>query len=335
VEKLINVAATVKPERILKDLSKLWIDLAEQDPNGVLRACAMTLIVVVEEAHDAAAVGEMLAMLMHEHPSRAIVLRVRGGEHPDLDARVFAQCWMPFGRAQQICCEEIEIVSSIGSLADVPPVVRGLVAPDLPVVIYCPSENLWWLRQFQALLPLANKLILDSHGMPNSLRALAYLDSLKQNTGLRKADLAWSRLTPWRESVARIFDEPARRRAIYDLTEVQILYKNDDEPASAYYLAAWFMHVLGAGVKLNIAPGVGPEFASIARIGLIGPRLEASVELMDTSTVEVRVNGEREQVNVYPQMTEYEALRHELAVADRDPVFEDVLGLARLLKGDQ
>ena len=120
---------------------------------------------------------------------------------------------------------------------------------------------------------------------------------------------------------------------IYDLSEVQILYKSNDEPASVYYLAGWFMHVLGASVKLNIAAGVGPEFASIARVGLVGPRLEASVELLDAHTVEVRVNGEREQVNVYPSMTEYEALRQELAVVGRDPMFEDVLGLAQLLRG--
>jgi glucose-6-phosphate dehydrogenase assembly protein OpcA len=327
-----GIAPTVKPERILKDLGKLWVDLGKDDPNGVLRACAMTLIIVVEEAYDAAAVGETLAALVHEHPSRAIVLRVRGGEDFDLEARVFAQCWMPFGRRQQICCEQIEIVSSLGSLADIPAVVRGLIAPDLPVVLYCPSENLWFLRQFQALLPLVNKVILDSYGMHESLRALTYLSSLKSN-GLLRADLAWSRLTPWRETIARIFDQPGRVRMIYDLSEVQILYKHDDEPAAAYYLAAWFMHVLGASVKLKIAPGVGPQFASIARVGIIGPRIEASVELIDTSTVEVRVNGEREQVNVYPPMTEYEALRQELAIVGRDPVFEDVLGLAQLLKG--
>jgi glucose-6-phosphate dehydrogenase assembly protein OpcA len=218
-------------------------------------------------------------------------------------------------------------------LADVPAVVRGLVAPDLPVVLYCPSENLWFLRQFQALLPLANKLILDSQGMHDSLRALTYLNSLSHIGGLRRADLAWGRLTPWRESVARIFDQPGRLRMIYDLSEIQILYKNDGEPASVYYLAAWFMHVLGASVKLNIAAGVGPEFASIARIGLIGPRIDASVELIDSSTVEVRVNGEREQVNVYPPVTEYEALSRELAIVGRDPVFEDVIGLAQLLRG--
>ena len=132
--------------------------------------------------------------------------------------------------------------------------------------------------------------------------------------------------------MAQIFDDPARRRSIYDLTEVQILYRSDEEPASVYYLAGWFMHVLGAGVHLKIAKAIGPEFCSIAGVTLIGPNLNASVELVAQSAVEVTVNGEKQKVTVYPQMTEYEALRRELAISGRDAVFEDVLGLAQLMR---
>ncbi len=135
--------AAIRPERLLKDLRNLWVDLGKDEPSGVLRACAMTMIVVVEEERDAQAIGETLASLMHEHPSRAIVLRVRSEEEPSLSARVFAQCWMPFGSRQQICCEQVEIISSLASFADVPAVLRSLAVPDLPVVLYCPSEALW------------------------------------------------------------------------------------------------------------------------------------------------------------------------------------------------
>ncbi|HYP15074.1 MAG TPA: glucose-6-phosphate dehydrogenase assembly protein OpcA, partial [Bryobacteraceae bacterium] len=316
----------------LKDLGKLWVDLGKQEQSGVLRACAMTLIVVVEDTVETQNIGETIAALMHEHPSRAVVLRVRGGEDKDLEARVFAQCWMPFGRRQQICCENIEITASIASLADVPSVIRGLLVADLPVVLYCPSENLWKLQQFTVLLPLAQKVILDSYQMNGSLRVPQFLNKLPR--ALIKADLAWTRLTPWRESVSRIFDEPSRRRAVYDLREVQILYKAASEPAAAYYLAGWFMHVLGSGVKLNIAAGVGPELASIARVALVGPQLEASLELMDHATVELHVNGVREQVTLFPSCTPYDALRQELAVVGGDRVFEDVLGLTQIMRGD-
>lgn len=325
--------AAVKPERILKDLGKLWVDLGKQDANGVLRACTMTFVVVVEESRDAASVGETIAALMHEHPSRAIVVRVRGGEECPLEARVFAQCWMPFGRRQQICCEQVEIIASLESLPDVPAVLRGLIVADLPVVLYCPSENLWRLQEFQALLPLASKLILDSHALGNSLRVAGYLQNLPQLTGPRRADLAWSRLTPWREAVSRAFDEPERAAKIYEMEEIQILYKGPDEPAALYYLGGWFMHVLGGGVKLNTAVGVGPDHASIQSVALMGPGLKVEIELVDPTTVEIRANGVREQVAVFPNISEYEALRQELSVAGRDRVFEDVLGLATLMRG--
>jgi glucose-6-phosphate dehydrogenase assembly protein OpcA len=328
--------AAIRPERLLKDLRNLWVDLSRDEPAGVLRACAMTLIVVVEEERDAQAISETLASLMHEHPSRAIVLRVRSGSEPSLSARVFAQCWMPFGSRQQICCEQVEIISSLASFSDVNSVLRSLTVPDLPVVLYCPSEALWPLPEFAALLPLASKLIIDSYGMENSPSALTYLQGLPAVNGLRKADLVWSRLTPWRESIAQIFEDPARLRSVYELEEIQILYHSPHgEPSSVYYLAGWFMSVLGAGVKIRIAPGAGPDNAYIAHVTLTGPKLKATLDLTAEDTAEVSVNGERQQLTVFPHVDEGEALRQELTLAGRDLRFEDALGLGRLMFGGQ
>jgi glucose-6-phosphate dehydrogenase assembly protein OpcA len=328
--------AAVRPERILKDLRNLWVDLGKNDAAGVLRACAMTLIVVVEEERDAQAIGETLACLMHEHPSRAIVLRVRSGDEESLSARVFAQCWMPFGGRQQICCEQVEIISSLRSFTDVTSVLRALVVPDLPVVLYCPSEGLWPLPEFAALLPLASKLIINSDDMDNAPSALTYLAEIPKTAGLRKADLMWSRLTPWRESVAQIFEDPSRKRWVYDLEEVQILYHSPrGETSSVYYLAGWFMSVLGASSKIRIAPGVGPDYAGIAHITLTGPQIKATIDLLPGDMVDIVVNDEHEQVTVFPQIGEMDALRQELGVLDRDPRFEDALGLGQMMFGGQ
>jgi len=73
-------------------------------------------------------------VLMHSHPSRAIVLRaVEGAE---LDARVFAECWMPFGRNQQICSEGIEMSADAANLGEVGRLLVPLLVPDLPVVLF-------------------------------------------------------------------------------------------------------------------------------------------------------------------------------------------------------
>jgi glucose-6-phosphate dehydrogenase assembly protein OpcA len=328
------IEAAVRPERILKDLRALWVDLGKNEPTGVLRACAMTFIVVLEEEQDAQAVGETIASLIHEHPSRAIVIRVRACAEESLSARVFAQCWMPYGGRQQICCEQVEVITSLASFSDATSVLRGLVVPDLPVVVYCPSEVLWDKPEFKELLPLASKVIIDSDNMENGPSALSYLQSMSRS--LRRADLMWDRITPWREAISQIFEDPARMRRAFELEEIQILYHSPHgEPSSVYYLAGWFMSILGAGVKIHIAPGVGPDYAGIAHVTLTGPDLKATVDLTTEDTVDVAVNQQHLQMTVFPPASEGDMLRQELTITDRDVRFDDALGLGELMFSGQ
>jgi glucose-6-phosphate dehydrogenase assembly protein OpcA len=320
----------VQPEKILKDLGKLWVDLGKQESQGVLRACEMTLIAVLEEAEDPASIGETIASLMREHPSRAIVIRVRPGADKLLEARVLAQCWMPFGRQQQICCEQVEITASKESLSDVATVVQALAVPDLPVVLWCPDAILCQTPQFQDLLPLAGKLIVDSERAPD-LGILRYLNGLPR-TRWRVADLMWGKLTPWRETIARIFDKPENLRIAYSLENIQMLYTGVENTPAVHYLAGWFMHILGSGVHLNVARGVGPSYANIARVDLHGPGFEATVDLMENTAAEIRVGDMRQRI-VFPAPSDCDALRKELSLSGRDPIFEDALGLANLTGG--
>jgi glucose-6-phosphate dehydrogenase assembly protein OpcA len=334
MEDPVNMAITetrVQPERLLKDLRNLWSDLAKQDENGVLRACALTLIVAVRDEPEAVThVGETIALLMHEHPSRAIVVRVQDGDGPEFSAQVLAQCWMPFGRRQQICCEQIEITCTHATLQDLPSVIRGVVVPDLPVVLFCPTAGLCQSPEFAALVSLCDKLIVDSGDTPG-IKPIESLNKLSR-PAFRTADLAWGRLTPWRETIARLFDTPAAARAIGSLEDVHILYAGADEPIGVYYLSAWFMHVLGSGVHLNIARGVGPAYGGIAQVKLSGKYFEAEVELVDTHSVDIRSPEQRQRI-LFPDLSHYELLRRELAIVGRDPIFEDALGLATLLGG--
>ncbi len=327
----MTTAAAVDPERLLKELRKLWLDLSKQDPNGVLRACAMTMIVVLEEEHDAGPITETIAQLMHEHPSRLIMIRVRRCAEQVLEARVFAQCWMPFGRSQQICCEQVEIIVSETSLADVPSVVRGLVVPDLPSILFCPSDELWWLPQFHSLLPLTTKLILDSCGMTDSARVLGFWREMPSDPDQR-ADLVWSRLTPWRQAVARLFEDRTRAEQVSRLRSVRIGYSGTEKPSAAYYMAAWFRHVLRAKVSIDITPSQGLEYASIAAIELTGEGFDAAITITDRNTAETRVNGNVEEVTALPIASNEYALRQELSVGIRDPLFEAVLSRARQIR---
>ena len=109
------MTTTIQPDRILQELSELWdqLDRDQAESGGVLRACAMTLVVTASDDEDAEEVRRKLGVLMHDHPSRAVILKIRDGA--EFDARVFAECWKPFGSNQQICAEGVEIVCDPGA----------------------------------------------------------------------------------------------------------------------------------------------------------------------------------------------------------------------------
>ena len=175
-----------QPEKILRALGEVWTSLGEEERQQgkptVLRACAMTLIVVTdEEDQDSITAMQTLIELMHAHPSRAIVLRSDKTAENGLSARVSAQCWKPFGKAQQICCEQIEVLVHPDRWLDVGPTLLGIVVPDLPVVVWCRQNSV--LRQagkpatasgLDSVLALATKVIVDTRGS-NLQEALSVL----------------------------------------------------------------------------------------------------------------------------------------------------------------
>ena len=100
---------------------------------------------------------------MHGHPSRAIVLTPReGGE---FSGRVFAECWMPFGGQQQICSEGIEITADSEQTDEVARLLVPLIAPDLPVVLWCRGPRAFLDRSLDPLFPLANKIIFNTRAV--------------------------------------------------------------------------------------------------------------------------------------------------------------------------
>src|SRR5277367_4922302 len=165
--------ATLEPEKILKDLRNLWSDLGRdaEVSGGVLRACGMTLVVAADTEADCQELRHTLGVLLHDHPARAIVLRLN--EKPGLDANVFSQCWMPFGKHQQICAEGIEITAGVTELSRVAQLLLPLIVSDLPAVLWCRGPRVFSGNVFAPLLPLVEKVIVDSSTGPDPKAAIA------------------------------------------------------------------------------------------------------------------------------------------------------------------
>ena len=334
------MTTTIQPDAILRELAELWVSLGKESAGetsaGVLRACAMTLVTAAEESEDASAIGKTLAALMREHPSRAIVIRFRPSADHALDARVFAQCWMPFGQRRQICCEQIEIMASDLSLPDLPAVIIPLAAADLPLVLWCRSARILRLPGFAHLAAVAEKVIFDSALLPDPRATLA--DAVTRLAApYALADLAWTRLTCWRSLVSQIFDNRSYLASVPSISEVRISFGGANPPVAAYYLAAWLLNSLeqtGARPRLIWEPGHG-DSGKFHRVELIAHgaaefavSLEAHGNSVDVSvdhlTACTKLGGG----------TDYDLLREELAIPYRDPIFEKTLKRAARMVQD-
>ncbi len=319
----MKTLSAIHTEKILKDLNELWVTLGQESEGGVLRACAMTLIAVTGESEQGTPSDETLAALMHEHPSRAIVLRLNPGEDRVLDARVQAQCWTLFGRRQNICCEQIEIAATRSAIDELPPVLRGLLAPDLPVVIWVRLD----LPELDLLFPLAGKIIFDTGPATNAADALTRLAAVRRS-GCRVADLNWSRLTRWREAVAQIFEDPAQRAKLDRSAELTVAHRSADPPVRAYYLAAWFQRSLGRPLRFHFQRESGAEAGEIQRVSLGGAGFDCAVARSGAGhAAEVRI-GELTMPAVFTVQSDYELLRAELSIAGADAVYDEVQRLA-------
>jgi len=310
------MTTAVDPEGLLHDLHEQWAQLGHDQAasGGVLRACAMTLVVVARDDADGDQARATLALLMREHPSRAIVIRPH--DHPEFDAHVFAECWKPFGSAQQICSEGIEILAGPGGLEEVARFLVPLRVPDLPVVVWVRGSGPADALGVHPLYPLADKILFDTRAEPDADAAIRGLRRLHAY-GYRVADLHWTRLTGWREVIAHLFDDGARADQV---RAAHVTYGSGPVTTCARYLEAWLRSALPLA-RISIAPEYSdPGLHSVTFSGAQG---QLSVTRTGSS-LEVSIPGRHYQTNL-PAATEGAIMREELGIVEPDPVYERVL----------
>jgi glucose-6-phosphate dehydrogenase assembly protein OpcA len=317
-EAVMTAEKPIKPDRLLKELSEIWSTMAAPEANGdasgqahgdgVLRACAMTLFSFVDDEEDSAVLGEILAHLMKEHPSRSIVVRLKEGED-FLDARAFAQCWMPFGHRRQICCEQVEITASMNRLADVAAIVGPLAVPDLPRVILLRSSRIVRAGALRKILPLGDKIIVDSSraGAPGFGELGGLLDA-----GHLTGDLAWTRITDLRALIAQLLEHRTVGRIVIE-------YAGREAGAETRYLLAWLESSL-CSAKIGLKGSGGDGGGKISAV-LVDSDL--SIRVVENAA-EYDIAGLHQRAAFGPG-TDEQLLNVELGIVVHDPVFERAL----------
>jgi glucose-6-phosphate dehydrogenase assembly protein OpcA len=180
-----------------------------------------------------AAATETLAGLGEQHPSRTLLLFPQPEEGDRLAAKVFLECHPLQGEARQLCNEVVEL-SLGGPRSEAPAsVAMPLLLPDVPVFLRWRGRPAFRTEQFQQLLAIVDRLIIDSSEWPDVPGAYAELEEFFETAAV--SDIAWRRTLPWREALARDWPELPDRIA--------------GPPAETALLAGWLRSRAGIDVE--------------------------------------------------------------------------------------
>jgi glucose-6-phosphate dehydrogenase assembly protein OpcA len=188
------------------------------------RACTMNLVVVAGAPALAAQWVPVVDEVVQGVPARAIVVGIDPGGEDNLVASVSAVC-TPGSASGLVCSERVTLLASGACYNRLPSCIDALRATDVPMtLVWLPSPVQVGDPVFAAIASDASRIVLDS--ATASLASLGHVARWAEDgtAGPRPAvaDLTWTRLAPWQELCARMFDEPRVHALAREITEVSI-----------------------------------------------------------------------------------------------------------------
>ncbi len=281
--------------RLEKELRDLWAQPGDPAAPPKSRVCTMNLEVVAS-SHElleryTPVVDEVTASI----PSRVILASIEPDAPGDeITGVATAVCSIEGGR--NICSERISLAATGNACARSASAIEAFLVPEIPTALV-------WLGRvhvddpvFQDLANDAHRIIVDS--MHTSLGSLLHVAAWarKQVNGPHVSDMAWTRLAPWQEMIARFFDGAETRHLATKITKITVKQASEPgaqlgpEPALLIgWLATrldWKTSRLGGrtrfkrpdGATVTIELGAVPRPAGVAPESLAAIVLEAGAD---------------------------------------------------------
>lgn len=284
-----------------KELRAMWKTPVE--PGGLLqsRVCTMNLEVIAGSRamldRYLPVVDEVTAVI----PSRAIVASIEPDEPGD-DLTGEASAVYSAEDAKKICSERVRLTATGNACVRSSSAIEAFLVPEIPTVLV-------WLGRvhvddpvFEDLANDANRIILDSEY--TSLSSLLHVASWarKQPTRPYVADIAWTRLAPWQELLARFFDDRTLTELASKIARVEIQQASDHGaplgPEAALLLGwlatrlGWRTSRLGGTLRFRRPDGgqVGIDLGSVPCPPGVAPKTLAAV-VVEASEGEAKLKG--------------------------------------------
>jgi glucose-6-phosphate dehydrogenase assembly protein OpcA len=242
---------------VVADVEKQLAELRRSETDGAeLRTSVMTHVAwAPPEWRDAA--RKTLLGLEELHPSRTILLFPDPRRRDGVDVTVSLRCYALAGASREICSEVIELRLG-GARAQAPgSIVQPLLISDLPSFCRWRGQPPWGAPEFEGLVDVCDRLVVDSaewRGLPAAYRKLETLFDR-----IAVSDIAWGRTLGWRVRLAALWP---------DIADVRTLGVTGPK-ADAVLLAGWLRSRLGNDVKLTHRAG-----KALTRVAVDGEAVE-------------------------------------------------------------
>jgi glucose-6-phosphate dehydrogenase assembly protein OpcA len=256
----------------------------------------LTLIIVCNEKEYADAL-EASSRAGREHPARILLCVRSRGRKSSLDAEVGLGEGTP---------GEVVVLRMRGTVSEHPAsVIRPLLLPDSPVVIWWPGEAPD--DAGDELGRLAVRRLTDAAAVPRPHAAL--LDRARAYVP-GDTDLAWTRLTRWRGLLAAALDQ-------YPSKVKSAVVESERDNPSADLLGAWLQTRLKVPVKIETSDGPG-----ITAARLTTANGDIAITRPDGRLASYTVPGQPERLVALKRREATDLISEELRRLDDDHVYE-------------
>lgn len=295
------------PDTTVSKISRALVNVREEG-GAVALGRVLTLIIltrhgaleeVIEAANDAS----------REHPMRVIVLMIADGE---AESRLDGQIRVG-GDAGASEVVTLKVQGEVGD-SNLESLVTGLLLPDAPVVVWWPNRTPD-LPSKTSIGKIAQRRITDAATKSDPSK---WVSSLGDRYAPGDTDLAWTRLTRWREQLAAILDQPPYER----VTSVRVRGAADS-PSTAL-LAAWLRLALDVEVDWGyVDESEWPH--GIKSVSLIRESGEVLLERPSAGVAILTQPGQPVHDLSFPRRTLRECLAEELRRLDPDLLYGRVI----------
>lgn len=296
------------PDTNVSKISRALVSVREEG-GAVALGRVLTLVImtregameeVIEAANDAS----------REHPMRVIVLLI--GNADDSDSRLDAQIRVG-GDAGASEVVTLRVTGEAGR-SNLESLVTGLLLPDAPVVVWWPNRTPVNFSQ-TSIGRIAQRRITDA---ATKTDPSAWVASLGEHYAPGDTDLAWTRVTRWREQLAAILDQPP-----YEPVTAVRVRGASDSPSTAL-LAAWLRLALDVPVDWGyLDPDEWPH--GIKSVSLVRDSGEVRLERPTSGAAILTQPGQPSHELAFPRRTLRECLAEELRRLDPDVLYGRVI----------